>query len=129
MKTEATKELPEINWVPKVELLDNMPDEHQQTFLAKGEDDWGNKYSAISHYSCGDFQELTEIEFAETVQPLKLIWEPRWVSGKEKMEVNYNKRGERLTTIIKEISENMIELYPNPKVYIHTVKEILQKHL
>jgi hypothetical protein len=43
------------------ELLDII-DNYDETYLATGYDAYGNTYTAIAHFSCCEFYELTDIE-------------------------------------------------------------------
>lgn len=61
MTTKTTNEYPEIEWDIQ-ELLEKDIDERSETYSVVGEDFEGNRYEGTAYFSCGELEEVKEIE-------------------------------------------------------------------
>lgn len=63
MKTNATNDLPEIEW-EMLDVLEYDREERMVVYNATGVDANGNKYSGSAHYYSGEFEDVKDIELA-----------------------------------------------------------------
>ena len=61
MKTQATDQLPEIEW-ETYSLMDHDQEERSRTYEAKGTDKDGKVYSGTALFVCGEFEKMEDIE-------------------------------------------------------------------
>lgn len=62
MKTEATSELPEIEWDQKFSLLSADIDEREEVYTAMGTGSDGKEYTGIATFSCNELVWIEHIE-------------------------------------------------------------------